>query len=474
MPYIRIFRHYIHAPLIYLSIVEGLLAMAAAYLGYFTRHETFPPLIEYLPPASVFALVVIFSMIAMGVHESRIREGMVGMSLRSAVGIFLLGTAAVAVLFFLFPAVSMGRGELLFSALEAFVIIIVFRWAYFSLINEESLKRRVVVLGTGQRALKIAARMRRRYDRRAFKLLGFIHPGKDDQGELVSGYGAQVIHTTTPLPQFCEDNEVHEVVVAMDERRRNRDETGGLPLDELMECRLRGIQVCDVQQFIEREACKIDVDLLRPSWIVFSDGFVTNGVRAVSKRCFDLTASLLLLFFTWPFMLLAALCIRMEDGWRAPIFYKQTRTGLNDQPFDVIKFRSMRTDAEKAGKAIWASENDPRITRVGAFMRKTRLDELPQLLNVLRGDMSFVGPRPERPVFVDELGEKIPFYKQRHRVKPGITGWAQLCYPYGASVDDAKEKLQYDLYYLKNHSLLLDMIILLQTVEVVLVGDGAR
>ena len=173
-------------------------------------------------------------------------------------------------------------------------------------------------------------------------------------------------------------------------------------------------------------------------------------------------------------MLLTVLAIWLEDGVRAPIFYRQTRTGLEGKDFDVIKFRSMSTDAEKSGEAIWASQNDPRVTRVGAFIRKVRIDELPQLFNVLRGDMSFVGPRPERPVFVEELREKIPFYDERHRVKPGITGWAQLCYPYGASVEDAKEKLQYDLYYLKNHSILLDLIILLQTVEVVLVGEGAR
>jgi sugar transferase (PEP-CTERM system associated) len=276
------------------------------------------------------------------------------------------------------------------------------------------------------------------------------------------------------MPDFCETHQIHEIVVAMDERRRNQDAMGGLPLDDLMECRLRGINVCDVQQFIEREACKVDVDLLRPSWMVFSDGFIVSTWRAGSKRAFDVLASSLLLLFAWPIMLLTTLCIWLEDGIRAPVFYRQTRTGLNGVHFDVIKFRSMDSDAEKGGQAVWASKNDPRVTRVGAFIRKARIDELPQLLNVFRGDMSFVGPRPERPMFVAELAEEIPFYDQRHRVKPGITGWAQLCYPYGASNDDAKEKLQYDLYYLKNHSLLLDIIILLQTVEVVLVGEGAR
>ncbi len=474
MPYIRVFRHYIHTPIVFLAAAEALLAVVAAYLGYFTRYQSWPGLLESLAPSLVFATVLLVSMIAMGVYEARTREGVLGMSLRSAVAIFLLGTAAMAVLYYLFPTLGFGRGVLLFAAVEAFILISVFRWIYFSLVDENLFKKRVVVLGTGQRALKIASRMRRHYDQRAFVLVGFVEPAGSARPDMVSEVGANVLRNNLSLPEFCAEYDVHEVVVAMDERRRNEEAGGGgLPLDELMECRLRGVHVCDVQQFIEREACKVDVDLLRPSWMVFSDGFIVSSWRAGSKRAFDLLASALLLLFTWPVMLLTAICIRLEDGLRAPILYRQVRTGLDGAAFEVTKFRSMRTDAEKGG-AVWATENDSRVTRVGAFIRKSRIDELPQLFNVLKGDMSFVGPRPERPVFVAELSEKIPFYDQRHRVKPGITGWAQLCYPYGASVEDAKEKLQYDLYYLKNHSLLLDLIILLQTVEVVLVGEGAR
>ena len=197
-----------------------------------------------------------------------------------------------------------------------------------------------------------------------------------------------------------------------------------------------------------------------------------SALRGVSKQVFDLIASLSLLLIAWPIMLLTAIAIKLEAP-NQPVLYRQRRVGRDEKPFNVLKFRSM--DMSRGGnEASWTAYNDPRITRIGEFIRKTRLDELPQLFNVLKGDMSFVGPRPEQPVFLDELKEKIPFYDQRHRVKPGITGWAQLCYPYGASVDDAKEKLQYDLYYLKNHSLLLDLIIMLQTVEVVLIGEGAR
>jgi sugar transferase (PEP-CTERM system associated) len=218
----------------------------------------------------------------------------------------------------------------------------------------------------------------------------------------------------------------------------------------------------------------VRLDVLNPSWMIFGDGFRRDPIRLFSERAFDLLASLALLALTWPLMVLTMLAIKLEDGWRAPLLYRQKRIGYESQPFDVLKFRSMSTCAESDGQARWATENDSRVTRVGAIIRKVRIDELPQILNVLAGDMSFVGPRPERPEFVDDLGRKIPYYRERHCVKPGITGWAQLCYPYGSSEHDAAEKLQYDLYYVKNHSLLFDLMILLQTAEVVLWGKGGR
>jgi sugar transferase (PEP-CTERM system associated) len=484
VPHIRIFRHYVHTPLILLAAGELVIIAACFYLGHYTRFGDLEAVPPHLIGALTFAFTNVACMVAMGVYESRIREGMTGMLLRTAVAIFLLGAAAMAILIYVFPVLDIGRGVLLVASVEAFAAVTIFRWIVFVFVDEERFKTRVLVLGTGHRAVKIASRMRRRTDQRAFKLAGFLEPGNAtvaspdsasvNGSHAISAYAATIIQTDLPLPEYCEHNGIEEIVVAMDERRRNVDAVGGLPLEELLECRLRGIRVCDVQQFIEREAGKLDVDLLRPSWMVFSDGFIVGSWREFSKRLFDVLASSLLLLVAWPFMLVTILCIWLEDGFRSPIFYRQTRIGLDGKPFDVIKFRSMRVDAEKAGEAVWATRNDARITRVGAFIRKSRIDELPQLFNVLRGNMSFVGPRPERPIFVEELNQKIPFYNERHRIKPGITGWAQLCYPYGASVEDAKEKLQYDLYYLKNNSLLLDLVILLQTVEVVLVGDGAR
>jgi exopolysaccharide biosynthesis polyprenyl glycosylphosphotransferase len=218
----------------------------------------------------------------------------------------------------------------------------------------------------------------------------------------------------------------------------------------------------------------VRIDVLNPSWMIFGEGFRRDPLRLFSSRGLDLAASSLILLLTFPFMLLTALAIKLEEGLRAPVFYAQQRVGLGGKTFNVLKFRSMRQDAERDGQARWATKGDSRVTRVGALIRKCRIDELPQILCVFRGHMSFVGPRPERPEFVADLAQKIPYYVQRHCVKPGITGWAQLCYPYGSSEQDALEKLQYDLYYIKNNTLLFDLGILLQTVEVVAMGQGAR
>jgi sugar transferase (PEP-CTERM system associated) len=242
----------------------------------------------------------------------------------------------------------------------------------------------------------------------------------------------------------------------------------------LLECRLAGVEVTDLVSFLERETGKVRLDVLNPSWMIFAKGFSRHPWRQVTSRTFDIIAAALLLIVTSPVIVLTAAAILVEDGPRAPIFYRQRRVGKDGRQFNLLKFRSMRPDAESDGKARWAVSGDSRVTRVGALIRKIRIDELPQLLIVLGGAMSFVGPRPERPEFVAELSETIPYYRERHCVKPGITGWAQLCYPYGSSERDAREKLQYDLYYVKNHSLVFDLMILLQTVEVVLLGKGGR
>ena len=277
-----------------------------------------------------------------------------------------------------------------------------------------------------------------------------------------------VLERPESLLEYCTENDIDEIVVAMDEKRNSK------PLDALLRCKINGIEISDILGFFEREQGKIPLDIMRPDWLIYSDGFEKSALKGVMKRSFDIIASMLILAITWPFMLFAFLAIKIEDGWDAPVIYQQDRVGLLGQSFPVLKFRSMSVNAEKAGVAQWATKNDSRVTKVGAFMRTTRIDELPQILNVLRGDMSFVGPRPERPQFVEELGNQIPYYHERHAVKPGITGWAQVCYPYGASINDSIQKQEFDLYYIKNHTIFLDILILAQTAEVVLFGKGAR
>ena len=281
---------------------------------------------------------------------------------------------------------------------------------------------------------------------------------------------ANILPTPYDFYQFCRQNKVSEIVVAQQERRRK--EGGWLPVPELMECKLRGISVTNGLDFYERELKKAKLDMVHPSWIVFSEGFKASKSRALAKRVLDLSISLTLLVIMLPFIVLTALAVFFETA--RPVLYSQKRVGLLGKEFRIYKFRSMRQDAEKDGKARWASANDDRVTRVGAFIRNTRLDELPQIYNVIMGEMSIVGPRPERPEFVSELKEKIPFYDTRHYVKPGLMGWAQLKYPYGASVEDARGKLEYDLYYSKNHSFVMDLLIMIQTVEVILLGKGVR
>lgn len=471
MAHIRVLKHYIHTPFLIAASLEALAIGVSAYAGFYTRYGRFPEFYDHLPYALSFAAITSFFMMAMGVYEARLREGFVGVLLRTAVAMFLLGTLGMAVLLYLVPPLFEGRGVLLFATTEAFVLVTLIRWSTRRAVGDNFMKRRVVVLGTGERALKIANRMRRRSDQRAFILMGFML--QEDADDLVSEFGARILpYPEQGLLDYCTGNDIDEIVIATDDRRADSTNSP-IPFDELMECRLSGVEVCEVQNFVEREACKIDVDLLQRSWLVYSDGFDTGTFRAITKRTFDIfTASILLLLFS-PIIVLCALIIAATSGFRAPIIYRQERVGLNGAPIQVLKFRTMHEDAETSG-AMWADLHDPRITRFGRFLRRSHLDELPQLFSVLNGTMSMVGPRPERPVFVEELTDKVPFYEQRHRVKPGVTGWAQLCYPYGASITDAKEKLQYDLYYLKNHSLLLDLIILLQTVEVVLVGEGSR
>lgn len=465
---VRIFGHYIPRALLVLALCELVLLVSTFYIGVLIRFglEDGPSGVDAITPllskAIVFALVVLASMTTMGLYSRHFRDSTTEVIIRVLVS-FALALLFLVLLFYVFPDFVIGRGALALVLLFSVAAIVAARLAFQHIAMMDALKKRVLVVGAGPRAAVIDRVMRRQADRRGILIIGYVPlSGGEPQ---VKG---PIIEHTVPLQEIAQRRRVHELVVAVDDRRVN------FPIEEIMECRLIGVEVLDLLSFIERQSGKILLEHLTPSWLIFSEGFHHGMLRAVWKRIFDVTASLALLAVAWPIMLLASAAILVESRGRGPVLYRQERVGEHGWPFEVLKFRSMTVDAEKDGAPQWARENDARVTRVGRFMRKYRIDELPQLFNVLKGEMSFVGPRPERPEFVGELTRKIVYYAERHRVKPGITGWAQICYPYGASEKDAAEKLQYDLYYVKNYTVFLDLVILMQTAQAVLWKKGAR
>jgi sugar transferase (PEP-CTERM system associated) len=469
LAHIRVLNHYLHTKFLLLGTIEFFMLIVAVYGGVDLTNYVMGYSISLELPmwqTVVFAVVMNCCSLAMGVYTSVFREGVVGMMLRTVVSYFFLGTAGLTIIYYLIPELFLGRGVLVFAISLSLILVLATRYVFFKSVDFSQLSRKVVILGAGNTAKQVFDRIDMINDKQGFRLLGVIPCSKSETAIDSEHF--------LPYPYdwdtFTKEHNISEVVVAPDERRSS--EGASIPVDELLDCKLRGIRVTEPLAFIERELLRIEVSLLRPSWALFSSGFIYSQTRDIIKKVFDISLALLLLVLVWPFMILTALAVYLESG--GPVIYKQVRTGLYGKDFSIYKFRSMTQNAEKDGKAVWATKNDARVTRVGAFIRNTRLDELPQLYNVLVGDMSFVGPRPERPEFVEELNETIPFYDARHKVKPGLMGWAQLKYPYGASVEDAQNKLKYDLYYVKNHSFFLDILIVIQTVEVVLLGKGVH
>jgi sugar transferase (PEP-CTERM system associated) len=463
---IRLLGQYVHISVVVLALIEASLFFVMMYGAVFLRLQDDLAEMEgrYGPiwyRAALFSGIMLLCLLALGLYSARQRARAGGIVVRMAIAV-TVGITLTVLAFYMVPSLTLGRGVLALAAIGSVAGLIIVRVIFSRVVDESIFKRRVLVFGTGRNAEPIA-RLRRRSDRRGFSVAGFVRP----DGEEVVVPAGQIIDPTDGLAATCARLDVDEVIVAMNDRRRE------FPILELLECRLAGIDVTDLLTFLERETGCVRIDVLNPSWMIFGEGFRRSSLRLLSSRIVDVVASGLIVIVTLPVMLLTVLAIKLEDGFRAPVFYGQVRVGLNGSTFRVLKFRSMRIDAERNG-AQWAVKGDSRVTRVGSFIRKTRIDEIPQILCVLRGHMSFVGPRPERPEFVAEFSQKIPYYQQRHCVKPGITGWAQLCYPYGSSEKDAVEKLQYDLYYIKNNTLLFDLAILLQTVEVVVMGQGAR
>ena len=374
------------------------------------------------------------------------------------------GAASIvlAALYFILPALMIGNG-IFVSALGVFLLAILgWRLAFNYISGSMKLQERVLFVGTGETARRVARQILDQHEF-AYRIIGFIDDDASRVGERI--VNPAIVGTPADIERLCAEHHIDRIVVGLSNRR------GKLPVEELLRAKMAGIRVEDATTTYERVTGKILIDDLRPSWLIFSDGFRVSHATRLMKRTIDLTLSGVLAVLALPFMLLTALLVIIEDG--RPILYQQERVGENGRTFILSKFRSMKKDAEKGGKPIWAKAGDDRVTRIGLFIRKTRLDELPQIYNVLRGDMSFVGPRPERPFFVEQLAKEIPFYQQRHSVKPGITGWAQVKYRYGSSLEDATEKLRYDLYYIKHLSVFFDLTIVFDTVKVVLFRKGA-
>jgi len=461
-------RNYWKRPIAVLAGMELLVFGATLCLMSLPRFAGESPLVEgditqILARGLLFAPVLSLAMAATGLYNERQSLSLGGLLTRLLVG-SLGGMMVIAIVASLVPEMAFDREALLLGVVLVGSGSAGCRLLVGKLAGEHLFKKRIIVYGAGRHA---ASLMQKQADGNlgGFKTVGFI-PTVGDEPSAVST--ERRIDLRGSLLEHCRTHDISEIVIAPD------DAPDAFPVEDLLECHLNGIAITELTEFLERETGQVRIDLVHPNWMVFSPGFTSNGLHAHLERIFDVIASLALLALTWPIMLLTVLAIKIEEGPRASVLYRQVRVGERAQPFQLFKFRSMREDAERDGRARWAAANDDRVTRVGRIIRKLRIDELPQIINVLNGEMSLVGPRPERPEFVSQLNTKIPLYAERHVIKPGLTGWAQLCYPYGANETDAAEKLQYDLFYVKNRSLLFYLAILVQTVEVILWGKGAR
>jgi sugar transferase (PEP-CTERM system associated) len=459
---VRIFRHYLPAKLILIIGLEAMVFVLAIRLGFLFNLPASPADANPLAvlPTIAFVVGMLIVMNAMGLYSGEQWTDMQSVRLRLMAAAVLV-VALILVVTKLPPSMTIEPHGFAVTGLAIFVGITAVRFAFYKW-DMAAFKARVLVLGTGARVAEFAelAQCNRNYT-----IVGYVALPTATNHYVPS---AQILPLGPgqSLAELVKKHHVDQIVVAASDRR------GQLPLQELMECKLQGIKITDLPTAFERQYRQVSLESITPGWVMFDDGFCQGTLRSAMKRALDLGVSAGMLVVALPIMVIAGICIYIESG--GPIFYRQERVGQGGRVFSMYKLRSMRQDAECDGKPRWAATNDDRTTKVGRFIRKLHIDELPQLINVFKGDMSFVGPRPERPYFVDTLGKEIPYYSLRHTVKPGITGWSQVCYPYGASIEETAEKLKYDLYYVKNHALFLDLVIILATIEVVFTGKGAR
>ncbi len=441
----------------FLVIGDVLISALAVYSGSMLRYQTFEGL--DLVKLSIFVAVTVFISYLAELYNLEKRTSRIELCLRVVLG--LVGSfIALTSVFYLLHITLFFRGMLAAALLVFGLFQFMWHAGYRAIINSSHLACKVLVLGTGSLAKKIGELIQ--LNNHQHMLCGYLNLAD----EPITVPADAIVGNVSGLHETIKKVKAHKIVVSLTERR------GTFPLQDVLNCKFSGIEVVDAPSFYEDLTGKLLVENINPSWFIFSDGFNLNSTIRLYKRTLDIIGALIGLLLTLPLLPLAALLIKMDS--RGPIFFKQVRVGAMDNNFNLYKLRTMRQDAEQATGAVWAQKNDPRVTRLGRFLRKTRIDELPQLYNVLKGDMSFIGPRPERPQFVEKLKTTIPYYSERHFVKPGITGWAQIRYPYGASEKDALEKLRYDLYYIKNMSFFLEMTIVFETIKVMLFGRGAR
>jgi sugar transferase (PEP-CTERM system associated) len=461
---IRLFKHYVPHSVLILGVIDFLLLLAAGEAGWLLRlwqiggAAAIEP--ARLPHLLTFAVVLQLAMVGVGAYGVDALRSMRIAAARLVVAVSL-GVLLLSLVFFLLPAVTFWRSNLFYAMAIALPALFSARFFFARALGSDTFKRRVLVLGAGPRAARLETLAA--VEGSGFTIAGYVGMNEGPAAVARAVNREDIASLTNHVVRL----RVSEVVLALEERRN------ALPLADLLRIKTTGVAVNEFSSFIERETGRVDLDSVNPSWLIFSDGFSSGRrISAGGKRLFDIVVSGTILLLFTPIILLFALLVKLES--RGPAFFRQRRVGLYGQPFELVKIRSMREDAEVGGKAVWAQKDDPRVTRVGSIIRKLRIDELPQAWTVLTGRMSLVGPRPERPQFVADLEARLPYYAERHVVKPGITGWAQINFPYGASVEDARQKLEYDLYYAKNYTPFLDLLILLQTVRVVLFPEGAR
>lgn len=453
----RIFRHHIEVRLLALGLIEAASLLACFYIGYFARyadpHFLSSELMAHFPSALTFVLVMMASFLALGLYERAAVGDMAVVAIRMLAA-FLTGFVLLAVVAYVLPGLKIWRSGLVIAMPASLVVLLLVRRVFLWLVDRAAFTRRLLVLGDAEPIADLMA-CERRVGLAPFRIVRRIELDAMPEG----------VNDDDWLLEACRAAGTDEVVVAAVERR------GRLPMQALLRCRLAGLRVSEYHDFCERETGRVDLERLQPGWLVFNEGFGNGKLDAIAKRLFDVVLSSLALVLVAPLLLLAALAIKLEDG--GPILFRQVRVGRHGIPFEILKLRSMRVDAEREGPRF-AAIGDRRVTRVGRVLRRTRIDELPQLVNVLKGEMSFVGPRPERPVFVQQICELLPYFAVRHQLRPGLAGWAQLNHPYASDLVEMRAKLEYDLYYVKNWSLFLDIVILVQTLRVVVWGNGAR